>query len=686
MQFLIADTFQKSVNKLGSVEQKIVKETTYDFQINPKNPGIQLHRVKGTSENFWTGYVNDDIRIIVYQDGDTYVFCYAGHHDDAYRWAERRKLSVHPDTGAVQLVETEERTEEIVQHIYKQVEKEEPLFNQYEASYLRKIGVPPEWLDALRHVGETGFLKLADELPEEVSERLWDLLDGVPVKVPNVQNVNDPFEHPDSQRRFRIIEDESELRQALEWPMERWTTFLHPRQQDAVKKHYRGPAFVSGGAGTGKTVVAMHRVRKLLKDYPDNQVLFTTFSKTLSSRLVRGCNILLGEDNPLRQRLDIVHLHKLARKLWVDHHGTRLDIIDQNSLRELLDEAAYENAHTDYEQGFLNAEWEDVIDAWNIRTWEEYRDFSRTGRGKPLGIRQRHELWQVFEFVQQTLDKRGSLTWNQLAYDCIDIAEANPEVKYPHIVVDEAQDFGPAELMLLNALAQDEDNNLFLVGDSGQRLYQRHFSWSDLGIHVVGRSTRLKINYRTTEEIRQFADAIMPASLPEHGRKRRDNDAISLLHGAQPEVQGFDSVDDEITFVAETCRQLISDGYSPRDIAIFGRVKKQVIQNRAIRAMKLADIDYHRLRSDETDLPNAVSLGTMHAAKGLEFRAVFVMGCDRGLIPLSIALRHATDSADHDDIYQRERNLLYVACTRARERLITTYTGNCTDFLDPAQE
>lgn len=683
MPFVIADTFQESLADLANHEQKQVKQTVFDFQIDRSHPSMQLHRIDNSpDDNFWSARVNQDIRIVVHKQGDHFALCYVDHHDDAYEWAERRKLEKHPETGAVQLVEVEERTEEIVHEIHRQ--REPKLFDEYEESYLLKLGVPPEWLEAVRHVGESQLLELVERLPEEVGERLVDLATGEPVPVPEDKTKaieEDPFEHPDTRRRFHVVEDERQLRQALEWPWERWVVFLHPKQRDAIEKTYNGPAYVSGGAGTGKTVVAMHWASRMLDDSPDEQVLFTTFSKTLAARLESGMDILLGAEEPERDRLNIVHLHKLARDIWCDASGRSLDIVDDDQLRQWLTDAATREGLFEYSEDFLFNEWDAIIDAWGIRDWETYRDFSRRGRGNPLGAKKRFALWSVFEEVFERLEETNQSTWSSLCYDCIDIVENSPALTYKHVVVDESQDFGPAELQLLETMAVGEQNNLFLVGDSGQRLYKRYFNWSDVGIRVVGRSTRLKVNYRTTEQIRDFADELLPPGLAEHGDTGADRDAVSLLSGIEPSVHEFDDAESETAFVAETIEELLDDGFEPEEIAVFARTHN-LLEDRAIPALELLDLNFTKLRHNTSERPDSLALGTMHSAKGLEFRAIIVIGCSGDVVPARWVVEDAADEAEREELVERERNLLYVACTRAREQLVVTYTDRPSPFLE----
>ena len=290
MEFRIADTFTDSLAKLTGDEQKTVKTTAFDLQLNPANPGMKLHKLdRAKDPNFWAVRASGDIRIIVHKTESSLLLCFVDHHDNAYNWAERRKLETHPSTGAAQLVEIRETIREINVPKYVEVEKKAPhkppLFSDVSKDDLLSYGVPAEWLDDVRKANEDTLLELADHLPSEAAEALLDFATGViPQKQPAFR-AKDPFEHPDAQRRFRVMRNVEELERALEFPWDRWTVFLHPAQRQLVERDYSGPARISGSAGTGKTIVALHRAVFLARRSPDARVLLTTFSDTLANAL-----------------------------------------------------------------------------------------------------------------------------------------------------------------------------------------------------------------------------------------------------------------------------------------------------------------------------------------------------------------------------------------------------------------
>jgi superfamily I DNA/RNA helicase len=252
--------------------------------------------------------------------------------------------------------------------------------------------------------------------------------------------------------------------------------------------------------------------------------------------------------------------------------------------------------------------------------------------------------------------------------------------RFTHVVADEVQDFGYADLCFLRALAAEGPDDLFLCGDPGQRIFKMRSSWSAAGVNVRGRSTRLRVNYRTTEQIRRFASGFLDESIEDSDGEVEIRETISLLSGIDPEVQSFRSVDEEIEGVAAWLRSLLSQGYSPRDIAIFGRIDA-VLADRAQPALEACGLEWVRLRDDQTLAEGCAAVGTMHRAKGLEFKLVVVMGCEKGLVPLSVAIRDHADPADRETALEQEKNLVYVACTRARERVLLTHSGTRSDLI-----
>src|SRR5215467_11269456 len=291
MEFLIADTFTDSLARLTGDEQKAVKTTAFDLQLNPSNPGMKFHKLdKAKDKNFWSVRVGSDIRLIVHKTAGSLLLCYVDHHDKAYAWAERRKLETHPKTGAAQLVEIRERVQEILVPTYvevaEQVSIKPRLFDHIADEALLSYGVPAEWLQDVRQADEDTLLKLADHLPSEAAEDLLELATGGKPRIAEAFTTSaGPFEHPDAQRRFRVMNNVEELAAALDYPWDKWTIFLHPAQRELVERDFNGPVRVAGSAGTGKTIVALHRAVHLARNNRESRVLLTTFSDTLANAL-----------------------------------------------------------------------------------------------------------------------------------------------------------------------------------------------------------------------------------------------------------------------------------------------------------------------------------------------------------------------------------------------------------------
>ena len=325
MQFRIADTFTASLSKLPNENQRAAKTTAFDLQTNLAHPSLSLHRLTGASDpNFWSARVNLDLRIILHRAGENVVLCYVGRHDDAYRWAERRTLETHPTTGAAQLVELREVVQEIPVPYYVETEVQAPpkplLFTQLLDDQLLGYGVPVEWLEEVRAADEDSVLDLTDHLPSEAAEALLELAVGkTPQPSLPAPSGADPFSHPDALRRFRVMRNVEELAEALEYHWEKWTIFLHPAQLSLVERNYNGPARVSGSAGTGKTVVALHRAAYLAKSNPGSRVLLTTFSDALANllRSKRVCDkVQSGWLEPFEHQVDHRYMNPGLTGFW----------------------------------------------------------------------------------------------------------------------------------------------------------------------------------------------------------------------------------------------------------------------------------------------------------------------------------------------------------------------------------
>ena len=485
MEFRIASTFTASLAKLSAAEQAAAKTTAFDLQTDPTRPGLRIHRIEGTRDrNFRAARVNRDIRIIFNQSGDSITLCYVNHHDDAYAWAHGRKLEVHPRTGAMQIVEIQETVREIQVPVYVPVERQEqpkpPPAANIPNDALLSYGVPMEWLDRVRSADEDSLLDIASHLPEEAGEALLQIaVGGVPQPTLPMPAGSDPFSHPDAMRRFRVMRDVEELAQALDYPWERWSVFLHPAQRNIVERDYSGPARVSGSAGTGKTIVALHRAVHLARKNPDARVLLTTFSEPLASVLRDRLRVLISSEPRLGERIEVYPIDALADRLYTLNMGAP-SIASEEQIRLLIGELSANVVGNRFTPGFILAEWLQVVDAWQLNSWQAYRDITRLGRRRRLSESQRQILWPIFEKMRLELKQRSLITRSELLGQLTSRFGDTQRSPFDFVIVDEAQDIGVSQLRFMAVLGKEHPDGLFFAGDLGQRIFQHPFSWRAL--------------------------------------------------------------------------------------------------------------------------------------------------------------------------------------------------------------
>ncbi len=690
MRFCIADSFQSALCRLAAKEQKAVKEAVFDLQMNPATPALQFHRVdKSKDPNFWSIRVSRDIRLIVHKTADSFLICYVGHHDGAYGWAERRRIETHPTTGAAQIVEVRERIQEIV--VRRPVEVDQPvtslravlppLFSRITDEELLSYGVPPDWLADAKAATEDSIFELAEHLPREAAEALLDLAVGARPHMPAAPRESvSPLEHPDAQRRFRVMEDVEELKRALEFPWDQWTVFLHPSQRQVVEQSFSGPARVSGSAGTGKTVVALHRAANILRQHRGARLLLTTFSLPLANTLEGKLRLLTGEDKSIVPRVTVLPFKGAASELFTLAFGRHPRAATEDQIRGALKTAAGELSQISFTPRFLASEWLNVVDAWQLNSLGAYQEVPRLGRKNRLGVKQREKLWPVFVRARQLIEAQGLLTWPSIFGKVTEHFSQRDGKPFTHAVIDEAQDLGVPELRMLAAITPAGPDALFFAGDLGQRIFQEPFSWKALGIDIRGRSRTLKVNYRTSHQIRRAADRLLPTTVQDVDGNEQDRlGAVSVFNGPEPEIKTFADAEREIQGVADWIKNTVADGIAAAEIGIFVRSNDQLPRARA--SVKAAGHTQVEL-SERLEQPQGrIAIGTMHLAKGLEYKAVAVIACDDNVLPLQERIETVADESELDEVHDTERNLFYVACTRARDRLLVSGVKPASEFF-----
>lgn len=739
MEFLIAGTFTNSLARLNSQEQRAAKTTAFDLQLDSSRPGLQFHRIdKSKDPNFWSIRVNADIRIIVHKTASSFLLCYVDHHDEAYDWAERRRIEAHPKTGAIQIVEVRERVEEIAPRLpFEFAEKRTTtyqatppnfIFQNLSEDDLARIGVPMDWVSDIRCATEERYFEIAWHLPGEAAEALLvyaatgmlPVMPGVVAashalppsdrnprfeeeakfSLPEMQadrenlddlaarlkailektSTEDAFSHPDSLRRFRAIESREDLEQALAAPWETWSVFLHPSQRRIIEQQFYGPARVAGSAGTGKTIVALHRVARLAQGEPQSRILLTTFSRPLATMLQRKLEVLIGKEPSVIPRVTVTPFRGVAEELYQLAFGRRPHAPSDKLVSVSLAKAAADLGVTEFSARFLRSEWTNVIDAWQLDSADDYADVPRLGRKNRIGAKQRGRLWSVFAATRKAINDRGFHTWAEVFAEVTAYYAGRERKPFTHIVVDEAQDLGVPELRLLAAISPLGSDALFFAGDLGQRIFQQPFSWAGLGIDVRGRSQTLKVNYRTSHQIRRAADRLLPKVVRDvDGLEEERFSTVSVFNGPEPIVAIEPDAEAEIARVGRWISEAVADGIKPSEIGLFVRTRDELDRARA--AVRGAGQEVFELSERGDDPAGQVSIGAMHLAKGLEFKAVGVMACDDEVIPLQARIESVADEVDLDDVYETERQLLYVACTRARDRLLVSGVQPGSEFL-----
>lgn len=321
-----------------------------------------------------------------------------------------------------------------------------------------------------------------------------------------------------------------------------------------------------------------------------------------------------------------------------------------------------------------------MVDAWQIKSAGAYADVPRLGRKNRMGKKQRDRLWPVFARAIQDLELRGFVTEAGVFQAMTHHYAGKAEKPFDHIVVDEAQDLGVPELRFLVSIAPSEPDALFFAGDLGQRIFQQPFSWKTLGISVTGRSANLKVNYRTSHQIRETADRLLPGTVADvDGRDEERKGTVSVFNGPIPIVVTAADVAAEQTAVAKFIEAALADGIQPEEIGVFVRTRDVMARAREVvkaTGRHASEISLHKEGSS-----GSVRIGVMHLAKGLEFKAVAVMACDDDVLPLKSRLEAVADETELDDVFDTERQLFYVACTRARDRLMVSGIKPGSQFM-----
>lgn len=683
---LLARTFFDSIQALSTTEHSRVLTTIQELLTNPNNPGLHAEPLNGRDPNFWSCRVSRGIRIIYHKLDGQILVCHVDTHDDAYNWIKHRTIRKHSTTGAIQVINTEELTAPAPNHAYPPIPQQaRPLFERYPDHVLTGYGVPEEWIPRIRLIySEDELLQIVDQLPGEASDALLDIASG---RIPQIAVVEEnPFTHPDTLRRFFEVKNKEDIELAFIDSWEAWTVFLHPEQRRLINRTYNGPVRIAGSAGTGKTVVALHRAAVLARANPDQRILLTTISDPLTTALKQKLRILLAREPAVFERIEVVSLNQLAITLYKRIFNHSPQIIGATDIQQIV------AAHTQRLQAvvqrtititpeFIFREWQDVVDAWQIGDSEGYRTFQRLGRTRRLTNTQRLALWGVLDTINNDIRTRNVLTLAQVFQRLTEYYQQH-DGPFQAVIVDECQDVAPYQMRFLAALMRKEAAGLFFTGDIGQQIYQAPYSWRGVGVNIIGRSYILRINYRTSHQIRRKADWLVdPVRRDVDGIEEDRSRTQSVFSGPEPVFIKGKNLQDEISQVANWLKPHITRAKPPipaHEMCIIVRTSGQFDRARMI--AEAAGVAYQIIDERIDIQPNKLPIITMHLAKGLEFRAVMIIACDEKIVP-QYDMLGTYEPVEIEAVQASERQLLYVACTRARDELVLSYSQSPSIFL-----
>jgi len=675
--------FLTAFSGLPQKQQKKVRRFLDEFAANPAAPTHNYEKIKGAKDdNLRSVRIDQDYRGILLkpEKGNVYVLLWVDKHDDAYQWAVRRTCAVNPGTGTMQVVLTKEAAAESLVDAkpaapsIPETKSTPSLFKAFSDEELISLGVPTPFLGHVREVKADGDLdRLEQILPREAFEAAFLLAVGYSVDEArnelgiarlaaiDTTDFAAAVERDSTKRHFVVITDAAEMEKLLAAPLEQWRVFLHPSQRRLVEMRASGPVRVLGSAGTGKTVVAMHRAAWLARNNcaPGQKVLFTTFTKNLAADIASNLKKLCSREE--WERIEVVNLDAWARR-FLDKQGFSLKLTYEDSSKDDLWKKALAlvTPAVSFSPEFIQSEWDNVIQANGIESCEAYLGVSRVGRLHRLSRPERKQLWPAFEEYRALLNERGlSEPVDAFRTAARLIATKAISLPYRAVVVDESQDFGNEAFRLIRALVPSAQDDLFLVGDAHQRIYGHQVVLSRCGIDIRGRGRKLRINYRTTEELKNWATGLLKGmSFDDLDAGTDDDENVrSLVHGKPPLLQTCPNEVAVAEMVSAHVKRLLEDEQAkPESICVVAGTHRELEEyQKYLKQVCPAIHEIEPGKAEDSDTPG-LRMATVHRVKGLEFDHVVLAG--------RLDEMDAVD--DNSDRYRQKRALLYVAATRAR--------------------
>ena len=705
----IASDFLNAFAKIPGKQQNKVLEFITKFRANPMASGINYEKIATFKDQTLRSVrIDKTYRGIVKKpdSGNIFMLLWVDHHDKAYKWAENKVCEINPETGCLQIYEVEEQAvppagQVGTDTIDTEPGKSEKIFSSIRDRHLLRLGVPANQLSLIRSFESMEQLdNAAEKLPVEAYEALFFLGEGYSLeevfkemgKSEDGQEVNiDDFEkaleNPDSKRHFFVVEDDLILQEMLKAPLDKWRVFLHPSQRNLVEREWNGPVRVLGGAGTGKTVVAMHRAKYLAENIftkDQDRILFTTFTRNLAADILENLKKICP-DNIMR-RIEVINLDR-----WVLSFLKKNDYnynIDYGSKTSPLWDRALSLADGDLglADTFFREEWKRVIQPNGITSFSEYAKISRVGRGVQLSRKKRKAVWPVFEEYRVLLNENHLREPDDAMRDARVLMEKKGDVlPYCAVIVDEAQDMGSQAFRLIRQIVSggEQKNDIFIVGDAHQRIYHHKVVLGQCGINIKGRGKKLKINYRTTEENRRWAVNLLEGvNFDDLDGELDDQKGYkSLLHGVVPIIKVCSSFQQELDVIIDYLNQIENSDGNINGVCLVARTNNLLKQYEGALKAKGKETCFIRRSEAEDHREKGVRLATMHRVKGLEFDRVIIAGVNDGVVPLETSWTQSTDQVIRKETETHERALLYVAATRAKKGVLVTSFGKCSRFL-----
>jgi superfamily I DNA/RNA helicase len=706
----ISDDFFDAYSRLPRNAQSKVSEFINRFRQDPTRPGLNYESIRDSRDKRMKSVrVDQAHRAIVLKpdSGNVYILLWVDKHDDAYTWAKRKVCRINEVSGALQIIDVEdvEVTTERLERISQEQPQQPGKFDSVEDKQLMKLGVPEILLPAIRQIKtDEAVEQLLPHLPREASDALLMLAAGYElsevlqqldkskaVQPVDTEDLEKALQNDDSLSRFMVITDDTELEEMLAAPLEKWRVFLHPTQRKLVERDWNGAVRVLGGAGTGKTVVAMHRAKWLVQNRftdPNDRILFTTFTRNLAVDIEANLKSICSTDQ--MRRIRVINLDAWVAE-FLRQEGVETRILYSDETDDLWKQA-YTTAPVELglPLSFYQEEWQTVVLDQGCQTLRDYLVARRTGRGTRLSRPQRQMIWSVFEEYRNLLREKGLREPEDAMRDAAQIIAAKGVASLPFraVIVDEAQDMSEAAFTLLRAIAgEPAPNDLFIVGDPHQRIYGKVAILGRCGINIQGRSRKLRLNYRTTDEIRRWATQVLQGMSIDDldGGSDSLKDYRSLMHGDEPIIRGFTRFDDELTYLKQLLSSIHSTEQTFSGTCLVFRTAPLMEQYET--ALKNMEFPVKRIRRNQPDNPleDGIRISTMHRVKGLQFNYVILPSLNADTIPLKAGLEHCADEASQDRFVNGERCLLHVAATRAKKQVLITYCGNPSPLLPSVQ-